>query len=90
MKFSLHLSQLINYITMKKLFLGLLLTAFTLSTYSCRETAEEEGIESEVQEVESDLEETGEEVGDEFEETGDEIDAETEVIEEDNEEGVVE
>ena len=68
---------------MKKLFLGLLLTAFTLSTYSCRETPEDEEIESEIEEVESDLEETEEEVGNEFEETGDELDAETEGFEED-------
>ncbi len=58
---------------MKKLFLGLLVAAFTLSTYSCRETTEE-NIETDMEEVETDLEETGEEMEADLEEAGNEID----------------
>ena len=53
---------------MKKLFLGLLVAAFTLTTYSCRET--EENTEAEFEEVESDFEEAGDEIEGEFEEEG--------------------
>ncbi|NJX17498.1 hypothetical protein HC176_18670, partial [Tamlana crocina] len=48
---------------MKKLFLGLLLAAFTLTSYSCRETTEE-NVENDIEEVDTDLEETGEDIED--------------------------
>lgn len=60
---------------MKKLFLGLLVAAFTLSIYSCRETSEE-NVENNVEEVETDLEEAGEEAESGLEEAGNEIEQE--------------
>jgi predicted small secreted protein len=57
---------------MKKLFLGLLVAAFTLTTYSCRETTEE-NMENDIEEVGNDLEETGEDMESDLEEAGDEI-----------------
>lgn len=60
---------------MKKLFLGLLVAAFTLTTYSCRETTEE-NVENNVEEVETDLEETGEDMESGLEEAGQEVEAE--------------
>ncbi len=57
---------------MKKLFLGLFVAAFTLSTYSCRETTEE-NVENDMEEVGNDLDNAGEEVEADLEETGDEL-----------------
>ena len=54
---------------MKKLFLSVLVAAFTLSIYSCRETTEE-NVETEIEEVESDFEETGEEIESDLENEG--------------------
>lgn len=59
---------------MKKLSLAILAAVFTLSVYSCRETAEE--TETSVEEVESDLERTGEEIERTGEEAGEEIEQE--------------
>lgn len=70
---------------MKKLFLGLLVAAFTLSTYSCRETTEE-NVENEMEEVGNDLEETGEELESDLEQTGENINEEIE--EETNEDDI--
>lgn len=69
---------------MKKLFLGLLLTVFTLSIYSCRETTEStetniEEIDTEMDEVGEDLEDAVDEVGDEIDNAADEMDEEVDV-----------
>ena len=70
---------------MKKLFLGLLVAAFTLSIYSCRETTE--NTETNIEEVETDLERTGEDIEDGLEDAGNEIEqAGEEVGQEINEE----
>ena len=61
---------------MKKLSLAILAAVFTLSIYSCRETAED--TETSVEEVESDFERTGEEIESTGEEVGEEIEQELE------------
>ena len=65
---------------MKKLFLVLFVATLTLTTYSCRETTEEN---TEIEEVGDDLESDMEEAGDEIEQTGEEV--EQEIEEETNE-----
>lgn len=75
---------------MKKLFLGLLATVFTLSIYSCRETTEEK-TEDAVEAIGEDMEAAGEEAEAEMEEVGEEIEqageeAEAEIKEEIDEE----
>ena len=62
---------------MKKIFLALFLAVFTLSTYSCRETAEEDPetvideVGTEVEDAGEELEETADEVGEDIEDAGD-------------------
>lgn len=60
---------------MKKLFLSLLVAAFTLSIYSCRETTEDK-TEDAVEAVGEDVEAAGEEVEAEMEEADTEIEEE--------------
>ena len=60
---------------MKKLFLGVMLTAFTLSIYSCRETTEEN---TTIEEVETDVESTYDEAESEVEEAAEEVETEVE------------
>lgn len=72
MKKSLNLRQLIKHIKMKKLFLGLLATVFTLSMYSCRET-NEKNIETNVEEVDTNLDDAGDDIESGLEEAGNEI-----------------
>lgn len=86
-KNSLNLFQLIKHTNMKKLFLGLLVAAFTLSIYSCRETTEE-NVETNLEEVESDLEETGEDIESGLEDAGNEIEETAEQTEQEIEEEV--
>ena len=86
-KNSLNLFQLIKHTNMKKLFLGLLVAAFTLSIYSCRETTEE-NVENNLEEVETDLEETGEDIESGLEEAGDEIEQAGEQTEQEIEEEI--
>lgn len=62
---------------MKKLFLVLFAAALTLTTYSCRETTEE-NTEAEIEEVGNDIESDLEETGDEIEQTSEEVEMEVE------------
>ena len=73
---------------MKKLFLGLLVAAFTLTTYSCRETTEE-NVEAEFEEVETGEEDAGEEIEAGLEETGEEIDQAADEVDAEIDEEVV-
>lgn len=64
---------------MKKLFLGALVTVFTLSIYSCRDTTTEVNVEEPVEEVGNDIEQAADEVGDEIDQAAEEVDEEVNV-----------
>ena len=62
---------------MKKLFLVLFAAALTLTTYSCRETTEE-NTEAEIEEVGNDVESDLEEAGNDIEQSAEEVEQEVE------------
>lgn len=62
---------------MKKLFLVLFAAALTLTTYSCRETTEE-NTEAEIEEVGNDVESDLEEAGEDIEQSAEEVEQEVE------------